>query len=92
MCRPLQLNREDVWEAYRKFFLGPAIGLLPFNFEAAALHSRVRQDRSIARADAIYLSCAAASGVDLFITNDNRLTKKHVPGVGFITSLAAAPF
>jgi len=34
---------------------------------------------------------AAAAGVDLFITNDNRLSKRIVPGISFITSLKEAP-
>jgi hypothetical protein len=40
--------------------------------------------------DAIQLACAAAAGVDLFITNDDRLSRKHVPEVKFITSLERA--
>ena len=33
----------------------------------------------------------ATAGVNLFITNDTRLSKKIVPGVNFITSLSDAP-
>jgi hypothetical protein len=29
-------------------------------------------------------------GVDLFVTNDDRLSRKHVPGVKFIASLERA--
>jgi predicted nucleic acid-binding protein len=58
---------------------------------AAAAYARIRRDRGIRPPDAIQLACAAAAGVDLFITNDERLSRKIVPGVGFVTSLARAP-
>jgi hypothetical protein len=32
----------------------------------------------------------AKSGVDLILTNDERFSRKHVPGVTFITSLERA--
>ena len=41
--------------------------------------------------DAIQLACAASVGIDLFITNDDRLSRKNIPGINFITSLARAP-
>jgi predicted nucleic acid-binding protein len=41
--------------------------------------------------DAIQLACAAAAGIDLFITNDDRLSKFHVQGIHFITGLDQAP-
>jgi hypothetical protein len=37
------------------------------------------------------LACAAQAQSDLFITNDDRLTRTRVPGIQFITSLASAP-
>jgi len=50
----------------------------------------IRADRAIGAPDAIQLACAASAGVDLFITNDDRLSRKHVPDVKFITSLERA--
>jgi predicted nucleic acid-binding protein len=41
--------------------------------------------------DAIQLACAAEAGIDLFITNDDRLSKKAVRGIHFVTSLKNAP-
>jgi len=41
-------------------------------------------------AQRVRFACAAAAGVDLFITNDDRLDGKIVPGVKFITSLDKA--
>jgi hypothetical protein len=43
-------------------------------------------------ADAIQLSCAAAAGVEIFITNDLNLTRLTVKGIHFITSLERLPF
>ena len=54
------------------------------------MYATIRQDRSISPPDAIQLACAAAVGMDLFITNDQRLSRKVVPGIHFITSLDTA--
>ena len=36
------------------------------------------------------LACAAVAGVDMFITNDQRLSRHVVPGIHFIQSLDGA--
>lgn len=64
--------------------------ILPFDEASAVHYARIRGDRSVKAPDAIQLACAASAGVDLFITNDERLSRKHVPGLKFITSLAGA--
>lgn len=64
--------------------------ILPFDAAAAPLYAAIRADRTVKAPDAIQLACAASASVDLFITNDDRLSKKHVPGVKFITSLDRA--
>jgi predicted nucleic acid-binding protein len=64
--------------------------ILPFDENCAAGYAGIRTDRTIKAPDAIQLACAAAASVDLFVTNDDRLSRKHVPGVKFITSLANA--
>lgn len=64
--------------------------LVAFDAEAAQSYADIRQDRAIKPADAIQLACAAAAKVDLFITNDERLSRKIVPGVQFIASLSQA--
>ena len=38
----------------------------------------------------VQLACAAAAGTDLFITNDDRLSRKNVRGIHFIQSLDKA--
>jgi predicted nucleic acid-binding protein len=64
--------------------------VLPFSAEAAPLFARIRAERSIAAPDAMQLASAAASGIDLFITNDDRLSRLVVPEIHFITSLHRA--
>ena len=64
--------------------------ILAFDASCAPRYAAIRSDRAIKAPDAIQLACAAAAGVDLFITNDDRLSKKHVPDVKFITSLERA--
>ena len=64
--------------------------ILPFEAASASHYAAIRADRAIKTPDAIQLACAATGGVDLFITNDDRLSRKHVPGVKFIASLNRA--
>ena len=64
--------------------------ILPFDSASAPRYAAIRADRAIRAPDAIQLACAATAGVDLFITNDDRLSRKHVPDVKFITSLERA--
>lgn len=64
--------------------------ILPFDAAAAPRYAAIRGDRTIKAPDAIQLACAAAAGIDLFITNDDRLSRKHVPDVKFVTSLDRA--
>ena len=64
--------------------------ILAFDTACAPRYAVIRADRTIKAPDAIQLACAAAAGTDLFITNDDRLSRKHVPDVKFITSLERA--
>ncbi|MSQ71881.1 MAG: PIN domain-containing protein [Betaproteobacteria bacterium] len=70
--------------------LASAANLIPFDEKAARAYAAIRQDRSIKPPDAIQLACAASVGMDLFITNDHRLSRKVVSGIHFITALDAA--
>ena len=76
----------DVYETA----IARAATILPFDATAARHYAALRADRSMAGTDAMQLSCAAAAGIDMFITNDDRLSGKVVPGVKFITSLSRA--
>ena len=91
LTKPVALNRQELAERYVSFFRRPGITVLPFDFQAAPLYARIRQDRGIQAPDAMQLACAAAAEMDLFITNDARLSQKVIAGINFITSLQDAP-
>jgi hypothetical protein len=38
------------------------------------------------------LVCAAAAGTDLFVTNDDRLSKLVVQGITFVTGIEPIPY
>ncbi|HWW98836.1 MAG TPA: type II toxin-antitoxin system VapC family toxin [Edaphobacter sp.] len=65
--------------------------VLPFDEAAADIYAQLRENPAIKPPDAIQLSCAAAAGVELFITNDVSLHKLAVPGIHFVTSLLRVP-
>jgi uncharacterized protein len=61
--------------------------LVPFASETADLYARIRGSLGVPSADAIHLACAASAGTDLFLTNDQKLVGKIVPGIQFIAAL-----
>jgi predicted nucleic acid-binding protein len=71
--------------------LSAAAILLPLDVEAARVYASLRCDRSLRAPDAVQLACAAAAGVDLFITNDDRLQGRQVTGIQFIVPLQRSP-
>jgi predicted nucleic acid-binding protein len=64
--------------------------LLVFGEEAANSYRDLRNTTAIKGPDALQLACAAASGVELFVTNDKKLHSLRLPGIHFIASIAAA--
>jgi predicted nucleic acid-binding protein len=91
LVRPLRENDTETAERYLTMFQRPEVQITTFDPRAAQHYARVRRDSTIKVPDAIQLACAASAGVDLFITNDDRLSRKNIPGINFITSLARAP-
>jgi predicted nucleic acid-binding protein len=91
LVKPARDNR-PIYEKYRMFFNSPAVDVIPFDGLAATQYARIRADKGISRPDAIQLACAASRMVDLFITNDTRLSTKIIPGIKYITSLERSPF
>jgi predicted nucleic acid-binding protein len=65
--------------------------LIPFDIQAARHYASIKSSRPVQAPDAVQLSCAASVGVDLFITNDNRLQGKQVSGIQFIVPLSRVP-
>ena len=90
LVKPMQQDRPELAEKYEAALSSPAVLLIPFDRACARVCARLRQDKSIRGPDVVQLSCAAHAGCDLFITNDDRLSRKVVPGIHFIVSLARA--
>jgi predicted nucleic acid-binding protein len=62
---------------------------LPFDGGAVSTFGHLRVVERLKIADSINLACAASAGIDLFLTNDKRLPKLHVPGIQFIVDFQA---
>lgn len=89
----LPLQKEDVKLAdqYERVLTSPGVHLLDFDRVAARIYARVRLDKGIKAPDAMQLSIAAAAQCDLFVTNDDRLSRKIVPGIHFVSGLERVP-
>lgn len=88
LVRPLEAGA-DVATRYEAAITRTAT-IVPFDLAAARRHAALRADKSIETHDLIQLACASAAGIDMFITNDDRLAGKVVPGVKFISPLSRA--
>lgn len=89
LVKPIEMAEESWVEQYRRAIESGA-RVISFDEHAAVEYARIRRDRSIRPPDAIQFACAAATGIDLFITNDDRLSQKNIEGIQFIASLEAA--
>jgi len=92
LTKPKELGDSILEKTYLTFFQCGAVELVPFELEAARRYGEIRSRERVRPPDAIQLACAAAGGVDLFVTNDNRLSGLVISGITFITSLAKIPF
>lgn len=89
LVKPARIGNETLRRQYAELLNRGAV-LLPFDREAAAAYATIRSDTTIRPADAIQLACAAQAHIDLFITNDERLSQKTIPGIQFVSSLQRA--
>ncbi len=89
LVRPLEAGNQKLVESYEALLSRHAL-VVAFDQDAARTYSVIRRDRTIRAPDAIQLACAAQARVDLFITNDERLSKARIPGIQFIVSLQRA--
>ena len=71
----------------REVLLSLVSEVVPFNAETAVYYGRIRGTHGVTSHDAIHLACAAQAGIDLFLTNDNNLVGKVIPGIHFIAGL-----
>ncbi|MBI3940643.1 MAG: PIN domain-containing protein [Acidobacteria bacterium] len=86
LVKPKEEGNESLRRRYLQALQAGA-SLVSFGENAAQIYCSIRRDRSIRPPDAIQLACAAQEQIDLFITNDDRLTLKTIAGIQFITSL-----
>ena len=89
LVKPTEHQDDALRERYEQA-ISSGTSVLPFDTRAAPHYAEIRRDRTIRPPDAIQLACAAAAGMDLFITNDDRLTRKSVRGIHFIQPLDRA--
>jgi predicted nucleic acid-binding protein len=89
LVKPTEVGDDVLCQTYEEIISLHAI-LVPFDEPAARVYASIRRDRSIRAPDAIQLACAAQAQVDLFITNDDRLSTKTIRGIQFLTSLQRA--
>jgi predicted nucleic acid-binding protein len=89
LIKPVEAGNESLARRYESVLLQGAV-IIPFDVEPARLYASIRKDRTIRPPDAIQLACAAHARVDLFITNDERLSTKSIPNIHFVSSLQRA--
>ena len=90
LVKPTQAGDAERCRKYERA-ISSAATLIPFDIKAARHYASIKSSRSVQAPDAVQLSCAASVGVDLFITNDNRLQNQHLPGIQFIVPLNRVP-
>jgi predicted nucleic acid-binding protein len=90
LVKPLEHGATDISRKYEQAITSTAL-VISFDLKAAKIYAALRQDRSLRAPDAIQLACAASVGVDLFVTNDDRLQGRHVDGIHFIVPLERVP-
>jgi predicted nucleic acid-binding protein len=87
LVKPLSLGNVEWADRYEKLLSTPGVSILAFDRPSAKIYAQLRQDKTLSPPDAIQLSCAANARCDLFITNDERLSRRIFPGIQFIASL-----
>ncbi len=90
LVKPAKAGDAERSRRYEKMILSSS-QIIPLDVAAARHYASIRCDRSIKPPDAMQLSCAASVGVDLFVTNDDRLQGKFVPGIQFNAPLVRVP-
>jgi predicted nucleic acid-binding protein len=90
LVKPLSVGQVSWANQYEILLDTPGVVLIPFDRECARVYAGLRQDRALKAPDAMQLSCAAVAKCDVFITNDDRLSRRIIPGIQFILPLEKA--
>jgi predicted nucleic acid-binding protein len=82
--------------AEKAAWLGTTIGRMGFSFlsfdgKCTTPFAKLRSEMRLKAPDSIHLACAAAAGVDLYLTGDRQLLQRrlYVPGIQFIAHFGA---
>jgi predicted nucleic acid-binding protein len=90
LVKPTRLGQASLIEQYDRAVRSTA-QVINFDAQVAWRFASLRATHSLRSADAIQLACAAHTGVDLFLTNDQRLHSLNIPGIEFIAPLEKVP-
>ena len=91
LVKPISVADFRLADAYERLLTSPGVHVVDFDKVAARSYASIRTDTSIKAPDAVQLAVAAAADCDLFLTNDDRLSKKIVRGIQFIAGLDQSP-
>jgi predicted nucleic acid-binding protein len=80
-------NESEALARVRTWLKAPNIDLLPFTAGTVDRYARIRAAHGVSPADAIHLASAAEAGVQLFMTNDRKLTRLNIDQIDFIAGL-----
>ena len=73
LTKPYKDNRLDLVEQYKAFFSD--MELIELNSEIASLFANIRAKYNIKTPNAVQLASAIYGNTDLFVTNDDRLSR-----------------
>jgi len=88
---PQRKGNQSRFRQTYEFFRSAALELIPFGIDTALRYAQIRATMPVSAADAVHLACAATVGTELFLTNDQWLARRIVPGIHFIVTLESAP-
>jgi predicted nucleic acid-binding protein len=90
LVKPTDRGNSELCRKYEEAISSAAL-LIPLDLKVAKIYAAIRRDRQLKAPDVIQLASAASASADLFVTNDNRLQAKHIPGIQFIVPLGRVP-
>src|SRR5438445_9305755 len=88
---PYKMGASEMAKQIREAFKAPLVEVIPYSPETADFYARIRAQHGVTPADSIHLACAAQARIDLFLTNDDALIGRIIPGIQFIGGLDSNP-
>ena len=87
MVQPLRAGNPTLARRYLELVSSGAI-IVPLDQQAATRYAEIRaRNPSVKPPDALQLACAAQHGVAVFLTNDRRLGRLRIRGIGQVAAL-----